>query len=147
MLTLLNKTYDGDSIIDSTRDFSEAFDERFTPVNSQIPQDEHGFAEGEYRVTVTWAKDSQTVPDFTQLAKLNSMRVVPAGSAQVAFLLARLSFMIGALARYAIQYPEMLSHPEFRSHVANGAHLMGQLDGLPIEASQVKFQGIIDEHQ
>jgi hypothetical protein len=146
MITLLNKTYDGESIVDCHRDFSEAFDERFTPVNSQIPQDGHGFAEGEYRVCVTWEKDSQTVPDFTQLAKLSSMRAVPVGSDKVAFILSRLSFMIGAMARYAIQYPEMLAHPEFRTHVANGAHLMGQLDGGPIEASQVKFQGMLDEH-
>lgn len=145
MITLLNKTYDGESIVDSTRDFSEAFDVRFQTENAKIPTDEHGFAEGEYRVTVTWDKDSQTVPDFTQLAKLNSMRVVPAGSDKVVFLLARLAFMAGSMSRFVIQHPELVPSPEFCEHMVNGSHLLHQLDGGPIEASQVKFKGMIDD--
>lgn len=73
MITLLNKTYDGESICDCHRDFSEAFDERFTPENAQITQDEHGFAEGEYRVTVQW-HPKKTVDPALSLALLNGLR-------------------------------------------------------------------------
>jgi hypothetical protein len=54
MVTLLNKTYDGESVVDIGRDVSEAFDKRFTPEIGKIPQDEYGIQLGTFRVTITW---------------------------------------------------------------------------------------------
>lgn len=59
MKVLLDKCYDGESIVDCYRDFSEAFDARFTPANAEIPQDEHGFTLGRYHVQVTWVADDE----------------------------------------------------------------------------------------
>ena len=56
-IELLKKSYGGESIVDSTRDFSEAFDGEFTPQLKQIPVDEHGFHEGSFEVSVTWRSD------------------------------------------------------------------------------------------
>jgi hypothetical protein len=51
---LLQKTYDGESIVDVSRDVDEAFDADFTPQVKDIPQDEHGFQKGTFKVTVEW---------------------------------------------------------------------------------------------
>ena len=53
-ITLLNRDYDGENVVDAIRDLMEAFDERFTPDAVAIPKDEHGFHKGKFNVTVTW---------------------------------------------------------------------------------------------
>lgn len=54
MITLLDKQYDGESMVDVHRDVHEAFDGAFTPAANQVPHDEHGFATGTYKVKITW---------------------------------------------------------------------------------------------
>lgn len=56
-LELLNKSYDGESIYDATRDFAEAFDADFTEQVRAIPVDEHGFCKGTFTVHVTWSPE------------------------------------------------------------------------------------------
>lgn len=56
---MFEKTYDGESIVDAFRDFSEAFDERFNPTVSEIPQDEHGFQLGKFTVTIKWENENE----------------------------------------------------------------------------------------
>jgi hypothetical protein len=54
MITLLEKTYDGESMIDVSRDVREAFMADFTPEAGSIPSDTFGFYKGTFKVTVTW---------------------------------------------------------------------------------------------
>lgn len=54
MKTIFAKEYDGESLYDLGRDIHEAFDEKFNPDVSNIPQDEHGFHEGSFIVTIQW---------------------------------------------------------------------------------------------
>lgn len=56
-MILFEKKYDGESIVDSYRDFSEAFDERFTPEMKAVPSDEHGFHKGTFKITIEWTPD------------------------------------------------------------------------------------------
>ena len=51
---ILEKTYDGESIVDINRDVSEMFDEEFDPRIETIPKDKHGFMKGTFVVTVEW---------------------------------------------------------------------------------------------
>ncbi len=51
MKTLLQKNYDGESIVDVERDVYEALND------SDIPVDEYGFAKGDYTVTITWSEE------------------------------------------------------------------------------------------
>lgn len=53
-VVLLDKKYDGESIVDMYRDVAESVDDDFTPEAKKIPSDEYGFHQGEFRVTVTW---------------------------------------------------------------------------------------------
>jgi exopolyphosphatase/pppGpp-phosphohydrolase len=85
------------------------------------------------------------IPDFTQLAKLVSLKVVPEGSDKVAFLLARVACMVGAIGQHIRNHPEHKHEAEFIAHVEHGAHLLAQLDGGPIETSQIKFKGLLDD--
>ncbi|WNV47271.1 hypothetical protein ENKO_162 [Klebsiella phage fENko-Kae01] len=55
MKTIFQKEYDGESIHDVQRDVMEAFNAKFNPVVSEIPQDENGFQEGQFMVTVKWS--------------------------------------------------------------------------------------------
>jgi len=57
MKTLLDKTYDGESITDFSRDFRECFDEYYNPEIADVPTDEHGFMKGQFRVTVQWVPE------------------------------------------------------------------------------------------
>lgn len=54
MLTLFNKTYDGESIVDMYRDVTESIDSRYNNLVDQIPQDKYGFQLGDFEVTITW---------------------------------------------------------------------------------------------
>lgn len=54
MKQLLNKTYSGESIVDVERDVYEAL------ADDSIPQDEYGFAKGQYRVVITFEEDDET---------------------------------------------------------------------------------------
>jgi len=53
-LAIFMKEYDGESIVDVSRDVFECFHNRFNPIAAQIPTDEHGFHEGIFTVTVEW---------------------------------------------------------------------------------------------
>ena len=53
-LTLLDKSYDGESIVDVSRDVHEAFIADFTPAVSQIPTDEHHIQKGSFHVLINW---------------------------------------------------------------------------------------------
>ncbi len=53
-MIILEKQYDGESIVDMSRDIYEAFDDRFNPVITEIPIDKHGFQTGTFTVTITW---------------------------------------------------------------------------------------------
>lgn len=55
--TIFQKDYDGESICDLSRDISEAFDERFNPLVADIPEIEHGFHAGTFKVTIEWTKE------------------------------------------------------------------------------------------
>lgn len=55
--TVFEKSYDGESICDLSRNISEAFDKRFNPAIAGIPEIEHGFHAGSFKVTITWAAD------------------------------------------------------------------------------------------
>jgi hypothetical protein len=59
MKTLFEKSYDGENIVDLSRDISECFDQRFNPVAAEIPEMEGspGFWAGKFTVTVTWAPE------------------------------------------------------------------------------------------
>jgi len=46
--TLLSKVYDGESIVDIERDVNDAIE------NTDVPADENGFADGTYRVVITF---------------------------------------------------------------------------------------------
>lgn len=47
---LLNKEYDGESIVDAERDLYESINHA-----DDIPQDEYGFPQGTFTITVTFA--------------------------------------------------------------------------------------------
>jgi hypothetical protein len=53
-MMILEKTYDGESIVDLDRDVSEMFDEEFDPRIETIPRDEYNFMKGTFKVTVEW---------------------------------------------------------------------------------------------
>lgn len=53
---LFTKEYDGESIVDVHRDFSELWDERFNPCMKDLPS-EGGFWKGTFKVTVEWSED------------------------------------------------------------------------------------------
>lgn len=54
---IFEKVYDGESIVDVDRDVSEAFSPDFNDLAKQIPQDEHGFQQGSFKVTIEWTPD------------------------------------------------------------------------------------------
>jgi len=54
---LLDKMYDGESIVDVERDVSEAFMEVFTPVVRDIPVDEYNIQQGVFNVCITWSPE------------------------------------------------------------------------------------------
>jgi hypothetical protein len=60
MKIILDQKYDGESIYDATRDFTEAFDETFTPVLKEIPKDEYNIQKGKFRVLITWEPDNDS---------------------------------------------------------------------------------------
>jgi len=55
---LFSEQYDGESIVDVHRDFSELWDEMFNPVMSEIPS-EDGFWRGTFKVTVEWSEEAE----------------------------------------------------------------------------------------
>jgi len=77
-VVLLSKSYDGESIVDVSRDVHEAFFSDFTPAMATIPQDEHGFSRGTFRVTVEWSEEEKTtrawrVIPFAQMSRSQLM--------------------------------------------------------------------------
>ena len=55
-MNIFEKEYDGESIYDVQRDVIEAFDARFNPMVTNIPQDEHGFHLGTFTVKIEWSE-------------------------------------------------------------------------------------------
>lgn len=53
-MILFEKTYNGETIYDYYRDVSEAIDGDYNPLVNTIPQDEHGFQKGKFKVLITW---------------------------------------------------------------------------------------------
>ena len=56
-IVIFEKTYDGESIVDLDRDVSEAIMEDYNPMVELIPNDEHGFQQGSFKVTITWSEN------------------------------------------------------------------------------------------
>lgn len=53
-MVILDKTYDGESIVDLDRDVSEMFNEEFDPRIATIPKDQYNIMKGSFKVTVEW---------------------------------------------------------------------------------------------
>ena len=53
-MVLFEKNYDGESIVDLERDVSEALQEDFNEKLVNIPKDEYGFQQGNFKVTIEW---------------------------------------------------------------------------------------------
>ena len=68
MLIIFHKNYDGESLYDLSRDIGEAFEGDFNPVINTVPQNEHGFQQGVFRVTIEWQAD---------LAKVGARKTAP----------------------------------------------------------------------
>jgi hypothetical protein len=54
---ILDKQYDGESIVDLNRDVSEMLDEKFDPRIKTIPRDKYGFMQGTFKLTVEWVPE------------------------------------------------------------------------------------------
>jgi hypothetical protein len=53
-MMIFQKHYDGESIVDVSRDVWEAFDADFNEVMGTIPLTEWGMHQGRFRVTIEW---------------------------------------------------------------------------------------------
>lgn len=49
-MIIFDKKYDGESLYDLGRDINEAIEESY-----ELPQDEHGFILGKFKVTIEWS--------------------------------------------------------------------------------------------
>lgn len=58
-IEVLKKDYDGESIVDLGRDISECVIDDYNPIVNQIPEMEHGFWAGTFKVSVIWEPDSE----------------------------------------------------------------------------------------
>jgi hypothetical protein len=60
-IDLFEKSYDGESIVDLSRDISECLDSDFNPIVNEIPEmeDSPGFWAGKFVVTVQWVPDGE----------------------------------------------------------------------------------------
>jgi len=56
-MIVLDKTYDGESIIDMSRDVAESFESLYNPCMNAIPVDEYGFMQGSFKLTITWTNE------------------------------------------------------------------------------------------
>jgi hypothetical protein len=61
MKTLFSKAYDGESIVDMSRDLHEALDSDFNPKVNEIPDMNGfpGFRSGKFTVTIEWTPDNE----------------------------------------------------------------------------------------
>lgn len=57
MIEVFKKEYDGESIVDLTRDVSEAFVTAYNPAIDLIPVDAHGFQKGTFTVAIVWSEE------------------------------------------------------------------------------------------
>lgn len=53
-VSVLRKTYDGESLYDLERDVSEALRSTYNKVWDSIPSDEHGIPLGDFHVSIVW---------------------------------------------------------------------------------------------
>ena len=58
-MKLFEKKYDGESMADIGRDVYEAFNKDFNPLVENIPQDVHGFPQGEFIVSIEWLHNTE----------------------------------------------------------------------------------------
>lgn len=56
-MILFYKNYSGESLYDLSRDIHESFDSDFNPTINIVPQDEHGFHKGTFKVTIEWIEE------------------------------------------------------------------------------------------
>ena len=57
-MILFEKEYSSESLgQDVTRDIWDSFNPQFNPEISDIPEDEHGFLKGTFKVTIRWCND------------------------------------------------------------------------------------------
>jgi hypothetical protein len=56
-MILFQKEYDGESIYDLERDVSESLQGEYNALIHSIPEDEHGFQAGRFKVTIEWEND------------------------------------------------------------------------------------------
>ena len=58
-MVLFENVYHGENLCDLDRDVFEAIDPDFNSKMKEIPQDEHGFNLGRFRVTIVWENDNE----------------------------------------------------------------------------------------
>ena len=56
-MILFDKVYDGESIVDTGRDISEALDVNYSIEMARIPVDIYGFPKGKFLVRIEWEGD------------------------------------------------------------------------------------------
>jgi len=56
-MIIFEKSYDGESLYDVSRDIAEAWDELYNPIIAGIPQDEYGFHAGKFTITIKWSEE------------------------------------------------------------------------------------------
>lgn len=52
--TTFYKVYSAEELCDLERDIIESFDPNFNEIMKEIPEDEYGFSQGEFKVIVIW---------------------------------------------------------------------------------------------
>jgi hypothetical protein len=53
MMIIFDRHYSDESLVDIDEDIRWALEKDF----AEIPKDEHGFRQGEFRVTITWSNE------------------------------------------------------------------------------------------
>lgn len=54
---IFQKTYDGESLVDLSRDTWECLDAKFNPIAGEIPVDKWGLHTGTFKVTIEWVEE------------------------------------------------------------------------------------------
>lgn len=86
MKTLFVNTYDGESIVDASRDFSEALLAEFNPAVAELPVDQYGFTQGKFKVVIEWCEEEKVVQPLNLEETINEMHVDPRGLDDICFM-------------------------------------------------------------